>query len=602
MADKTMLAIGGVAVAGLLYFMSKGDGETSTLDDTQATSFVGISGGGTADNRSEKVVNPSEFLDDCAITTSETDGSESCETPLYKANETIVLTHPLAATNSDYDKYKFTLTIESDVLTTMTQSAFDSAPASQMLGDYTISVSRSGRRFDGERWTVNQNPDFNGSLTQNGLITVGNANDPADSVALTWEQCLAAFGGYSDIVGALGDEIIFRSGSFSDVGEYKYTKQGADGSTYPVSVNKYGLTMDGSIIPMFAQMEVKCASGSWTMNGSPVQVTSANTLPAGDECYAPCFPSVIPTSGVALGCELPTVSISYPSRIYVMCHSEAEDCSDRATTSLGGKAPDEIWNLNPVIATPTSLQKGSWETDSGRVWGILFDSYGTPKIYQDAQGWYVKYSNSSNKTYINTVLPGFKAAYTRQSVECDCPSDTMLEGTKFTMLDKFNCPSSGIFGGNQDWKDTYCGGLKPDYGCTDSRAINYNENKVKDPTDNDVCNPKHCNYGSNQILAECQGSGVGGGLGDFTPVTPIDSSGGGQDATPVGGITDPCAGKTGVALTMCRISNNNSGGGSMGGRIGGVGSGVGVGSFTSQAEGVLKPSAITHSSHSFLNW
>ena len=46
MADKTMLAVGGVAVAGLLYFMSKGDGETSTLDDTQATSFVGISGGG----------------------------------------------------------------------------------------------------------------------------------------------------------------------------------------------------------------------------------------------------------------------------------------------------------------------------------------------------------------------------------------------------------------------------------------------------------------------------------------------------------------------------------------------------------------------------
>ena len=45
MADKTMLAVGGVAVAGLLYFMSKGDGETSTLDDTQATSFVGISGG-----------------------------------------------------------------------------------------------------------------------------------------------------------------------------------------------------------------------------------------------------------------------------------------------------------------------------------------------------------------------------------------------------------------------------------------------------------------------------------------------------------------------------------------------------------------------------
>ena len=589
MANNTMLAVGGVAVAGLLYFMSKGDGETSTLDDTQATSFVGISGGGTADNRSEKVVNPSEFLDDCAITTSET-GSESCETPLYKANETIVLTHPLAATNSDYDKYKFTLTIESDVLTSMTTSAFDSAPASQMLGDYTISVSRSGGWQDDRRWTANKNPDFNGSLTQNGLITKGNANEPADSVALTWEQCLSAFGGYSDIVGALGDEIIFRSGDFSDVGEYKYTKQGADGEAYPVSVNKYGLMMDGSIIPMFAQMEVKCASGSWTMNGSPVQVTSANTLPAGDECYAPCFPSVVPTSGVALGCELPTVSISYPSRINIICHSEAEDCSDRATTSLGGKAPDEIWNLNPAITTPTSLQKGNWETDSGRVWGILFDSIGTPKIYQDAQGWYVKYSNSTSKTYINTVLPGFKAAYTRQSVECDCPSDTILEGNKFTMLDKFSCPSSGIFGGNDDWKTTYCGGLKPDYGCTDSRATNYNENKVKDPNDNDVCNPQYCNYASNVMLPECGGGGGGGGgLGDFvSPVTPI-SSGGGQDATPIGGsITDPCAGKTGVALTMCRIQNRKGGGS--------------VGQINLMAESVLRPSVVTNTSQSFINW
>ena len=236
-----MLAVGGVAVAGLLYFMSKEGGETSTLSDTQATSFVGISGGGTADNRSEKIVNPSDLLEDCA-TPSETDGAESCETPLYKANETIRIEHPLSATNSDYSKYYFTVKIESDVLTSMTPSAFESAPASQMLGDYTITVSRSGRRYDGERWTVNQNPDFNGSLTQNGLITKGNANDPVNSVAPTWEQCLSAFGGYSDIVGALGDEIIFRSGSFTDVGEFKYVKQGADGQAYPVSVNKYGFT------------------------------------------------------------------------------------------------------------------------------------------------------------------------------------------------------------------------------------------------------------------------------------------------------------------------------------------------------------------------
>jgi hypothetical protein len=586
MADKTMLAVGGVAVAGLLYFMSKGDSESTTLGDTQATSFVGIGGGGTADNRSEKVVNPSEFLDDCAITSETDDGSSSCETPLYKANETITLKHPLSATNSDYSLYKFTVKIEADILTSMASSAFESAPASQMLGDYTISVERSGGWQEDRRWTANQNPDFNGSLTLNGLITKGNANDPAASVAPTWEQCLNAFGGYMpNKVGALGEGIYLRSGSFTDVGEFKYKKQGADGEAYPVSVNKFGLTMDGNIIPLYAQMEIKCASGGWKLSGSPVQVTLANSLPAGDVCSTPCFPSVLPTSGVALGCELPTVSISYPSRINIVCHSEVQDCSDRATTSTGGSAPDEIWNLNPAITVPTTMQKGNWETDSGRVWGILFDGIGTPKIYQDAQGWYVKYSNSTSKTYINSVLPGFKAAYTRQSVECDCPSDTMLEGTKFTMLDKFSCPSggilSGIFGGSAEWKDTYCGGLKPDYGCTDARATNYNSSKVKDPTDNDVCNPKYCNYGLTQILPECQGSGGGlggGGLGDL---------GGGTTTPPASGNNDADE----------RPSPPPRGGGSVG-----VGVGGGTGGVFRFAETTLTPSKLVNTSHSFLNW
>ena len=108
MANNTMLAVGGVAVAGLLYFMSTSDSETSTLGDTQAPSFVGGGGGGEANNRTEKVENTTNFLDDCAITTSETDTSETCQVPLYKANETITIEHPLSATNSDYSQYYFT--------------------------------------------------------------------------------------------------------------------------------------------------------------------------------------------------------------------------------------------------------------------------------------------------------------------------------------------------------------------------------------------------------------------------------------------------------------------------------------------------------------
>ena len=583
MANNTMLAVGGVAVAGLLYFMSTSDSETSTLGDTQAPSFVGGGGGGEANNRTEKVEGANNFLDDCAITTSETDGSESCETPLYLANETITIEHPLSATNSDYSQYYFTVKIESDVLTSMTKSAFDSAPASEMLGDYSITVQRSGPYYESGRWTVNQNPDFNGSLTLNGLITKGNANDSATSVIPTWEQCLNAFGGYMpNKIGALGDEVLFRSGDFNDVGEFRYLKKAADGQDYPTTTNKFALDMSGNVIPLYAQMEIKCV-GDWNAVGGLTQVSPSNLLPAGEECYAPCYPAVLPTSGVALGCELPTVSISYPNRIYIMCHGEVEDCSDRATTSTGGNSPDEIWNLNPAITVPTTMQKGTWETDSGRVWGILFDSIGTPKIYQDGQGWYVKYANSSSKTYINSVLPAFKAAYTRQSVECECPSDTMLEGTKFNLLDKFSCPSggilSGIFGGSTEWKDTYCGGLKPDYGCTDARATNYNSSKVKDPTDTDVCNPKYCNYGSNQVLPECQGSGGGlgggGGLGDFiSPVTPIDSSGGGQDERP----SPPLNGGVGVGV------------------------GGGTGGVIRFAETTLKPSKLINTSHSFLNW
>ena len=148
MANQGLL-IGGVAVLGVAaYFLTQGGEEPTTLEDTQATSFVGLGGGGEADNRSQKLENPKEFLDDCATPTTTTtdDGTtqEECAVPLYLANETITLEHPLAATNSDYAQYKFTVRIEADILTSMTEAAFNAAPASEVLGDYTISVERKG--------------------------------------------------------------------------------------------------------------------------------------------------------------------------------------------------------------------------------------------------------------------------------------------------------------------------------------------------------------------------------------------------------------------------------------------------------------------------
>ena len=84
MANQGLL-IGGVAVLGVAaYFLTQGGEEPTTLEDTQATSFVGLGGGGgEADNRSQKLENPKEFLDDCATpTTTTTDDAGSLAFPL----------------------------------------------------------------------------------------------------------------------------------------------------------------------------------------------------------------------------------------------------------------------------------------------------------------------------------------------------------------------------------------------------------------------------------------------------------------------------------------------------------------------------------------
>ena len=193
-------------------------------------------------------------------------------------------------------------------------------------------------------------------------------------------------------------------------------------------------------------------------------------------------------------------------------------------------------------------------------------------------------TNNPTKHYIDTVLPGFKATYTRQTITCTCPSDTNLDGTSFTLYDKTSCPGIGIHivGGSDEWKTTHCGGLKPVYGCTDSRASNYNQNVVQDPADTDVCNPKYCTYPTNVILPECQPiggddmPGSGGSVGD---APPADDNG--ADEPP-----DPPPGGTGGF-------NPPSGGGND----------WGDNNWNIQvAENVIRPSKLINTSQSFLNW
>ena len=613
MANQNLL-IGGVVVLGAAaYFLTQNEGAT-TLEDTQATSYTDVSGDDAKDDRSQSIVSVSDLLGDCSTNDAgeETGGNtvNTCIAPLWSANESIKVEHPIyldtslpTAEREKYKQYYFTVDIDGDATLSMAESAWESWENDRVIGDYTISATRSGAWQESRRWTANQNADWNGNgVSETFPLTKGNAMNPANSVLPTWNECLAAFGGYMpNFVAALGDPIILRQGDFDDYGSFRYEKQGADGQPYPVSTNYYGLDMNGNEIPLYAQLQYRCGYGeSWNNSGAKVQVTSANILPAGQECYSPCFPAVVPTSGVALGCSLPTVSITYPAKIQVYCDSfGGQDCSQVPTSVLGNKTYTEWWNLNPAITTPTSMQKGGWTTPSGAVWSKLFNAYGTPRVYSDSQGWYVYAgsggTNNPTKHYINSVLPAFKAAYTRQSLTCTCPSDTNLDGQTFTVLDKSTCPGTGIlgtYGGatNNEWKTTYCGGLKPVYGCKDARAINYNSNPdvVKDPDDTDVCNPKYCNYGVNQVLAECQGlggggndlPGTGGGLGE----APADDTGDSDESPPSGG--------------------GDWGGGDYNPGTGGTqwGGGGTANVNIRMAENVIRPSKLINTSQSFLNW
>ena len=597
MVDNTLLIGGGIVAAGIFYFMSQGKGEDSTLEDTQATSYVGVSGDGTADNRTVEILGTGDFLEECSPTSTgdETgDSTESqCLTPLWKANESIVLEHPLAATNSQYEKYYFTVSILTDMTTSMTEDAFNALPEGQLIGDYTIDVERSGAWQENSRWTLNQN-----ATESHGAITKSNAMDAANSVALTWNQCLTAFGGYMPgKVAATGDDIILRQGYFDDAGQFRYEKQGADGNAYPVTLDKFGLDMSGNVIPLYAQLQWKCAIGdSWTNSGGAIQVTSANILDMvgdnadGSICHIPCFPATLPTSGVALGCTLPSVSISYPSKINVYCDERAssgQDCSN-VPTSAGGLTYTEWWNLTG-LNTPTSMQKGGWNTPSGAVWSKVFNAWGVPRVFSDAQGWYV-YASSSNDTkhYLNSVLPGFKAAYTRQTKTCTCPTDTNNAGTTFTITDKSSCPGEGsILEGDDEWKTTYCGGLAPVVGCIDSRATNYCPTCIDSTPANDPCAlpaSNLCTYPFGTVLSECQGGGGlgGGGVGDF-------GGGGTVGEAPTDDDTDESPPSGGGGTGLPGGFNPPSGGGGFGGGLWG-------------AENILKPHNVIHTSHSFINW
>ena len=94
MANKAMLLAGGLAVVGAIWYSTKEEAPVTDLQDTQAKSFVQISGDGDADDRTETITSGTDFLDDCALNENgEATGgntTNTCVTPLWKANESMV--------------------------------------------------------------------------------------------------------------------------------------------------------------------------------------------------------------------------------------------------------------------------------------------------------------------------------------------------------------------------------------------------------------------------------------------------------------------------------------------------------------------------------
>ena len=172
--------VGAAVGIGALWYATKDATPATTLEDNQAKSYTQISGdGGSGDNREESIDNVSKFLGECGLTP---EGEESggntvntCVAPLWGANESITIEHPLAATNSDYAQYNFTVSIVADMLSSMTEDVFNALPEGQMLGDYTISFERSGGWQEDSRWTANQN-----ATDSNGPVNKQNAMSPAN--------------------------------------------------------------------------------------------------------------------------------------------------------------------------------------------------------------------------------------------------------------------------------------------------------------------------------------------------------------------------------------------------------------------------------------
>ena len=431
--DSRLLIGGGVAVAALLL-SRRASAQQITPTGTPAEGFVGLQKDDDGPEvKKRKITRVEDLIPSEPGSVWDSSGM------------TIKLEHPLAATNSSYNRYYFNAKLVVDVLQSGAYESWAEVPES-IQGDYVWELTRHGDTQSGS-WTVNETAnDIRGSLSKSILM------QSVDAIKPTWELVLGQFGGFTPNYPAANEgSVTIQNGYFTDTGgRWRYV----DSNGSAVNSQNVMLDLNGNpLSPEPLTMQVKCqGSNSWTNYGSPITVVGSLIGESGGNKF---FPADAETgylpSGLPYGCTIPINTKTLPSTIRVI-----EDNGDY--TNYTQVSIDDLI----VSGTQVSVvDNQSASTDEAVIYYKLFNSFNFPLVHKDASGYYVRNNWRNNqKAYISTLIPGFGAYYARRQVQCTCPNGTVNAGQTVTVYDTNNCPSWTSFISTSD-KNNYCGGDAP---------------------------------------------------------------------------------------------------------------------------------------------
>lgn len=432
---KSNVAVAGliVAGAGLLAFSQRAAAqELANREGAAAFTQAQKDTAGPAQRR-KQIVNLDSLIPDVPDSIWDSDGM------------TLVLEHPLAATNSAYAPFKFSLRLVVDVGASGAYENWSEVP-DVPLGDYTWEITRQGGSL-ASPWTVESSGNISGILTKANVVS------PVSTITPTWETVVASFGGYQpNYAVSTGEKIIILSGDFSDTyGGWKYVN--ADGNKVSeifIKTDLSGNTMN----PQPIQLMTKCEGQNGVLRNNPVTVTRAMATATdnGTLFYPPWGMSYV--SGLSYGCACESKTKTLPSSIRVVDF-------DTMVQTAAGEEPKQIKILDKASTAPSSITLGICKDGpTERVDSAILRTWtaSLPKVGEDTGGLYIyQYDLNGNrieKIYISQVIPGFDAMYARRSVDCSCPSGSANAGQTVTIYDTNNCPNWSL----PSAIDEHCGG------------------------------------------------------------------------------------------------------------------------------------------------